>query len=408
MEMVRQLQKSFYQNEEMVQREDDSTTIPDLPLWRVQWTELPGFQNVLNVHVPHYTNMFQKIIRSDANPKYFGHLYLPGGSDNLDNPDYRMQVDAELGSKGMGGASIVGVLMQITDYEEMDDGRLVMIVQALERFKVIDVKRHHSPYAIATVQILPDDELVEAFELDFKDNDEDDDYALRRAIEEAFAVHPYEAKPVKMKDCTMERGQQGQGLAVSPLCNYDANVKLQSSSKSTSNSKRMVVSELEYEHEYYRVFDLEQRVWLGIDEMLKLLQTLVDPRKEQNISIPIPTQILGLLPLQPLRPWPESFSIESYATKLEIEKLLVGTYTQSPFVRVDNMVGYDPLRRAQRLSYLVWTLADTVIALAQDANFTRQDILEIESTEERLETAVAKFELISNVIRELLNNQSGM
>eukprot|EP01083_Nonionella_stella_P121974 366663_1 len=31
MEMVRQLQKSFYQNEEMVQREDDSTTILDLP-----------------------------------------------------------------------------------------------------------------------------------------------------------------------------------------------------------------------------------------------------------------------------------------------------------------------------------------------------------------------------------------
>lgn len=205
----------------------------------------------------------------------------------------------------------------------------------------------------------------------------------------------------------MERGQQGQGLAVSPLCNYDANVKLQSSSKSASDTKRMVVSELEYEHEYYRVFDLEQRVWLGIDEMLKLLQNLVDPRKEQKISIPIPTQILGLLPLQPLRPWPESFSLESYATKLEIEKLLVGTYTQSPFVRVDNMVGYDPLRRAQRLSYLVWTLADTVIALAQDADFTRQDILEIESTEERLETAVAKFELISNVIRELLKNQSG-
>lgn len=33
--------------------------IDNLPLWRVQWTELPGYQNELNVHVAHYTHMFR-------------------------------------------------------------------------------------------------------------------------------------------------------------------------------------------------------------------------------------------------------------------------------------------------------------------------------------------------------------
>ena len=39
---------------------DTAPTIPgvlaDLPLWRVQWPVLPGFNQVLHVHVPHYVH----------------------------------------------------------------------------------------------------------------------------------------------------------------------------------------------------------------------------------------------------------------------------------------------------------------------------------------------------------------
>ena len=28
--------------------------LTDMPLWRVQWPVLPGFNQVLHVHVPHY------------------------------------------------------------------------------------------------------------------------------------------------------------------------------------------------------------------------------------------------------------------------------------------------------------------------------------------------------------------
>jgi Lon protease-like protein len=212
MDLVRQLEKSFYQNEDVVLSPSEGTTImKDLPLWRVQWTELPGFQNVLNVHVPHYTNMFKKIIYSDANPKYFGHIYLPGGSDNLDNPEYKL----EEGTK----SSMVGVLMKISDYKEMNDGRLTPLVQAVEKFRIVEAQRHHSPYAVATVEIIPDEEFIESFEDDFADSDD-----LGRAVESAFQLHPYEMRPISIEDCAVEG--EIQGISVSPLSNFDADFKI--------------------------------------------------------------------------------------------------------------------------------------------------------------------------------------
>ena len=79
-------------------------TIHDLPLWRVQWSELPGFQNVLNVWQPHYTHMFEKIVRGPE-PWYFGHVFLPGGTPNLGKKE---EYGLTRGSK----SAIVGTLMQ--------------------------------------------------------------------------------------------------------------------------------------------------------------------------------------------------------------------------------------------------------------------------------------------------------
>lgn len=145
------------------------------------------------------------------------------------------------------------------------------------------------------------------------------------------------------------------------------------------------------------------QVWIKVDEMISLLRKLVDPNNEQ--TLPIPTQILGLLPLEPQDPWPKGFTLESYATKLEIEKILVGTFSKSPFVRVDTMEGYSPYRRAQRLSYMIPVLTDTVIALGDETGNTRQNYLEMESTEERLGAALQKLELICSVILDLLKNK---
>lgn len=377
MDLVRQLQKSFYQDEAVIEKpKSGSTIIRDLPLWRVQWTELPGFQNVLNVHVPHYTNMFQKIIYSDSNPKYFGHIYLPGGSDNLDNPEYRM----ETGSK----STMIGTLMQISDYHQMDDGRFVMIVQGLERFRIVDVERHHSPYAIATVEIIPDDELIDAF-LDVDGSEEE---ALVKAVKEAFDSHEYEISPITM-DKNLNSNDPSQSILVSPLSNYRSNFK----------NSALVAKDFDNDDP---IFEAEQAVWLKVNKMITLLQQLV-----KETSIPILSQILGLLPLNPPTPWPSDFLLEEYATKLEIEKVLVGTHSKTPFVRVDNSEEYSPIRRAQRFSFVVWMLTDTVIALANDEELTRQHVLEMESTIERLEAAESKLDVICAVISQILDSKDG-
>jgi hypothetical protein len=53
MQVIRSLQASFYNSatDQPVQRLDGATGIlHHLPLWRVQWNEVPGRTNVLNVH----------------------------------------------------------------------------------------------------------------------------------------------------------------------------------------------------------------------------------------------------------------------------------------------------------------------------------------------------------------------
>ena len=97
-------------------RVEPDGTLRDVPLWRVQWTELPGFQNVLNVWQPHYTHMFMSVVNGPR-PWYFGHVHLPGGTESLNKTEYRL----EKGTR----APLTGVLMQVGDYKQLDDGRLV-------------------------------------------------------------------------------------------------------------------------------------------------------------------------------------------------------------------------------------------------------------------------------------------
>lgn len=383
MNLVRQLQKSFYQDEIEATKppQKGSTIMEDVPLWRTQWSELPGYQNVLNVHVPHYTNMFQKILRSDAKTKYFGHLYLPGGSENLDNPDYKLEENTK--------ASLTGVLMKITSHKELEDGRLVLVVQALEKFQVVEAKRHHSPYSIATIEITPDRELVHAqscIKLDGVDAGDNADVDAA-AVAQAFDLHEFEFQPVTPVN------EQGEAT-VSPLVNYAIDFK-------GNNNNNIVASKTTIED---AVSELEYKVWVNIDEMIHLLQSFVDPKKVK--PIPIPTQILGLLPTNPIHPWPTQFCLEEYAIKLEEEKAYIGTYSKSEFVRVDNHHGiqYPPLRRAQRLSFVLWALTDTIaLPDTTHADFSRQKLIELNSIEKRLDAGLRKLQVICFMIRNVLN-----
>jgi Lon protease-like protein len=150
MEIVRSLQTSFYQTARATVELDPYTGIlSNLPLWQMPWHELPGRTNVLFVHEPVYTNMFETVLRSEK-PHYVGHLYRR----NQQSPLAPWWSIKQPGDKEDASA-VLGTLLRITDYRRMSDGRLLVLVQAVERF-VVTAVHQTLPYSIANVQLLPD------------------------------------------------------------------------------------------------------------------------------------------------------------------------------------------------------------------------------------------------------------
>ena len=124
-ETVKRLNDLFYQATEEESVPDDP--LADLPLWRVQWNALPGERQVYNVHVPHYTDMFERLVRRPR-PWYFGHVLLPGGSANLRAPEFALPDGPN--------ATRVGTVMEVLAVARQDDGRLVVVSQGVGRFRV--------------------------------------------------------------------------------------------------------------------------------------------------------------------------------------------------------------------------------------------------------------------------------
>ena len=147
MQLVRSLQEAFYKssNGDMPRQSLDLKTgiFHNLPLWRVPWNEVPGRTNVLNVHEGIYTNMFERILHQPP-PWYVGHLYLPGGSQNLKskNDKYKLTSwDAKASASSLQDeeewnqfseeSAVVGTILRIADFRRMIDGRLLLLVQAM-------------------------------------------------------------------------------------------------------------------------------------------------------------------------------------------------------------------------------------------------------------------------------------
>ena len=251
MKLVRQLQKTFYASPDTVtttaspDNEDEgaavsSSTAPpspttthwecatgrllNLPLWRVGWTEVPGRSNCLNVHEGHYTNMFEKILRSaehntnhtntnddETGYGYFGHLYLPGGTKAARSKDEKNQKRLDLKSwqdesqdrerfdaGSTDRSAVLGCVMRITDYRRFDDGRLLLLVQALDRF-VVDTVIDAFPHGLAHVQIVPDLEDTDPYLSSSSTSTVDENFgrlARGKAVQQALdCYYNYECDP---------------------------------------------------------------------------------------------------------------------------------------------------------------------------------------------------------------------
>jgi len=488
MELVRKLQKSFYQPDDAFKdsQDEESSTIPQqgqhqdefnpniihhLPLWRVQWTELPGFQNVLNVHVPHYTHMFRTMFGQKPEPPwYFGHLYLEDGSENLNNRDYALDPDPVTGESRT-KAELVGTLMQVVDYKENEeDGRLMLVVQGLEKFKVVNPsavstpndncdtsyaesdeidencdpfemqtkEKWNHPYATATVELIPDQELIEHHYFRYKSESKYDKILWNEAhilaMSEAFHWHSFEFRKVKTEECL-----QGGG-GISPLTNFDSlkASSLESSSAitilDTLNSFQEQMKKLDpvteggpllqnnVDHKpsisvnldirNSAVPDMEYQVWVALDRMVRLL---IQANPYKNVNVPVPAQMLNLLPTKPptnrmeVKKWPGFFQLHKFAETLSMnENALIGTATKTPFVQVDslNLTSYPDLRRARLFSYVVWFLLHRFMLTLgdDDAELTRQKLLETDSIYERLKLAKLKLEYINAKLKSMLKN----
>lgn len=125
----------------------------------------------------------------------FGHLYLPGGTKSSRGGERRFQlkswreeVDDDRRFDERERSAVVGCLMRIADYRRLQDGRLMLLVQSLERFVVDDDPVQSFPHAVAHVQILPDVEEVEP-----NDNESCDENFARvaraRAVRNSFQYY---------------------------------------------------------------------------------------------------------------------------------------------------------------------------------------------------------------------------
>ena len=393
MKLVQQIQKSFYSQDDedlvvAVSNDDDPTILENVPLWRVQWTELPGYQNILNCHVPHYTHMFHRILSNKSRPWLFGHVFLPGGSENLNNPIYRLPLKDGGGGGGddddndlnkndsPSQATLIGTLMQVSDYQQLPDGRLALIVQALERFQILHATQS-VPYAIATIQLKPDLEAKTTTTTAASEASTLEQQAARENEE----WRNWEFRRTSWEEVSSEAASGRRG--VSPLVNYDGsyfpNELLLSLPYEGSTLDDRVIASLEHE------------VWVALDRMISLLA-----RINPGLRIPVPSQLLGLLPVN--ESWPKGFQLEQHAAQLQKNNARIGTSTKSPFVRISENVSYPVRRRAARLSYVIWIILDSI---ALPGSPSRQELLEETSIAKRLKMAHTQLEAVTNSLDRL-------
>ena len=423
MEMVRQLQNTFYlttdEEGESTPSSTASSSSPrleestgrmlNLPLWRVGWVEVPGRSNCLNVHEGHYTNMFEKIIRDENNPNnYFGHLHLPGGTKasrtgqtrfELKTWQEEIQDDSRFDKKER--SAVIGCLMRITDYRRLNDGRLVLLVQAIERF-VVDTVVEAFPNGLAHVQLLPDiEDTIVLSSTKGKDDENFGKFRRAKAIRQAMQYHDYECDPIKLplpENAEYMSAQDVFGSKIAkclPFCFYNqddsmlediAGIKEEEENENLSNTPPTSTSPTSFSGgqpllEYQLMADLilrdpppltgvTRRKTNDIDALEKLLWLALEDCC-RNYQFTLPPEVLCLMP-----PDMDYLAIEASQHPLSDK--------------------YPARRRQRRLSFSVPGLIENTPV--GSAIVTRQLLLNAPGTRSRLLAVLERLEYLNNAV----------
>ena len=149
----------------------------------------------------------------------------------------------------------------------------------------------------------------------------------------------------------------------------------------------------------------EQQLWVELDDVLSALQVLNNREK----AVPLPPQMLALLPEPPEGGWPEGFKLSvlravvasAAKAKKEEEEKEEGSKEDGSedlsYVPMD--AAYPVRRRAERLSWLIWAIiGDQKVGVNAYGGSPYQPLIEAEGTAERLRLALLKIREIRKVL----------
>ena len=381
---------------------------------------------------------------------------------------------------------LIGTLMRITDIQLVTTGptnAIRMVVQGIGRFQI----RHalqQMPYAKASVTRVVDEECWKPLcGMPISTNNQPKHHAFlaqpvdttspshnsncymdlemamiqaatAAAMAQEQALESLEFRPVtlpKQEEHSNTPSSLSSPVQVSPLCNFHLD-PTSSSSSSTRIDFRQLRQDMEL---VYSNHLKHQGDFLGSDEVLMAatmfpmgsaassiqdeetttllllweakvwtqLQELLRRLARTGARVPIPSQLLGLLPPPVIESTKSSTTttsiydrdrtayddndnldwneLERQAQQFEEQQASIGTYSQSPFVRVAHAVPeYPAVRRASRFSFVIWIILATVSFDNQGAS--REEILQMSSAQERLGEAHRQLVRLNKALESMV------
>ena len=422
MSVVRSLQDTFYttdsstpscfldwEDEQNRQSSSDEISratgqVRNLPILTWPSHEVPGRANVLHVHEGVDTHMMETILRSNPPVWYVGMVYRDGKQTERQLQSWQnvfsKMIDPEDDTDNSN--PVLGTLMRITDYRRTPDGRLLVLVQALERFVVEDVVQT-APYAVADVQLLPDctttdgasrlDTIRESFQKwqryefehtmlplpnlcndgrrsNSEKNGDDEAYldgSVGLALSQLVPFARYSSK------ANVER------IVAEPLANEFKHSTIETSTSEVLEQEligRGILSKpwLNKDLRFQNCNELEWELWVWVDKYLKETNRNVSP------------ELLALLP--PAERWPTSFSLEAIFNAMVNEQQNDDSRYHKHIARISPH--YPALRRQQRLSYAAAALLEDS-GRESETQSLRLKLLQIPSTQQRLAFVLQSF-----------------
>ena len=412
MESVRSIQDVFYSSgrgdENRPFLNKTTGTMGNLPILISPSTELPGRQTVRFIDNPLDINMLELSLRGYAEKGdkgnhshcFIGQLYRDPnetGDGPLSRPKSWKDFSPDAYDDSESG-TCVGTLLRIMDFRRVNDGRMVLLVQGIERF-VINKVHQELPYIIVDAQIILDEEELMA-------------YPMPSAVAASFAWHSFEYEDnVKLT----EDGSPGEEVCIGaivgerlaqliPFISFKStnarDISLLQKSIARANSEvldlvsvgsndapiqhltcRNVLNEVPtFDSHGGRLSarDIEYDLWICIDEYVRL----------RGLHDVMSSDLMALLPQG--KDWPNEFCLEDVAAKLEAKN------TQGDGV---GRPSYPNERRLKRLSYSASALLGGSTPSDLLNKGVRQMLLEVPSTRGRLWAVLERFVEYNSLLR---------